>query len=132
MIEKVAIVGMGALGLMYGAFISDRTENDIVFLLSEERMSRYGDKIFTVNGKVVAPAIQAEESAEPADLVLVSVKYNDLESAMDTMRNCVGKDTIILSLLNGITSEEIIAKRYGAERIVYTVAQGMDAGENRR
>lgn len=66
MIEKVAIVGMGALGLMYGAFISDRTENDIVFLLSEERMSRYGDKIFTVNGKVVAPAIQAEESAEPA------------------------------------------------------------------
>ena len=45
---------------------------------------------------------------------------------MDTMRNCVGKDTIILSLLNGITSEEIIAKRYGAERIVYTVAQSMD------
>ena len=127
MIEKVAIVGMGALGLMYGAFISDQTENDAVFLLSEERMARYGDKIFTVNGKVVAPAMQAEESAEPADLVLVSVKYNDLESAMDTMRNCVGKDTIILSLLNGITSEEIIAKRYGAERIVHTVAQGMDA-----
>ena len=118
---------MGALGLMYGAFISDQTENDAVFLLSEERMARYGDKIFTVNGKVVAPAMQAEESAEPADLVLVSVKYNDLESAMDTMRNCVGKDTIILSLLNGITSEEIIAKRYGAERIVHTVAQGMDA-----
>ena len=68
MIEKVAIVGMGALGLMYGAFISDQTENDAVFLLSEERMARYGDKIFTVNGKVVAPAMQAEESAEPADL----------------------------------------------------------------
>lgn len=127
MIEKVAIIGMGALGLMYGSYISERSGRDAVFILNEERMIRYRDKIFTVNGKVVDPYMKAEDAAEPADLVLVAVKYNSLESALDTMKNCVGEHTIILSVLNGIVSEDIIAGRYGREKIVYTVAQGMDA-----
>ena len=35
--------------------------------------------------------------------------------------------TVIMSVMNGISSERIIAERYGEENIVYTVAQGMDA-----
>ena len=127
MIEKVAIVGMGALGLLYSSYIAERTDREPVFILNEDRMARYSDRIFTVNGKVVDPAMQREDTAEPADLVLVAVKYNDLDSALDTMKNCVGSDTIIMSVLNGIVSEEVIAQRYGREKVVYTVAQGMDA-----
>ncbi len=133
MIEKVAIVGMGALGLLYGTYIDDHTGSDagdrgaVSFLLDEERLARYQDKIFTVNERVVAPTMESARDASPADLVIVAVKYNDLQSALDTMADCIGEDTIIMSVLNGITSEDIIAERYGYERIVYTVAQGMDA-----
>ena len=43
------------------------------------------------------------------------------------MGTSVGKDTLIISVMNGITTEEIIGDRYGRERVLYTVAQGMDA-----
>ena len=128
MINKVAIVGMGALGLLYGTHIADYSNDEAVsFIMNEERFIRYQDKIFTVNGKVTALGMELDRDAKPADLVIVAVKYNDLRSALDTMENCVGEDTIIISVLNGITSEDIIADRYGYDRIVYTVAQGMDA-----
>jgi 2-dehydropantoate 2-reductase len=39
----------------------------------------------------------------------------------------VGEETIILSALNGITSEEIIGETYGMDKLLYCVAQGMDA-----
>lgn len=43
------------------------------------------------------------------------------------VKNQIGENTIILSVLNGITSEEIIGSMYGMNRILYCVAQGMDA-----
>ena len=39
----------------------------------------------------------------------------------------VYEDTVIISVLNGISSEKIIASEYGSERIIHCVAQGMDA-----
>ena len=66
MIEKVAIVGMGALGLLYGSYIAERTDREPVFILNEDRMARYSDKIFTVNGKVVDPAMQKAAAAPEA------------------------------------------------------------------
>lgn len=55
------------------------------------------------------------------------MKYNGLASALDTMATWVGPDTAILSVMNGITSEEELARRYGWNRVIYAVAQGMDA-----
>ncbi len=119
---------MGALGILYGSHIADYAGSDAVtFLVSDDRKKRYRDKILTVNGKVVDFELESEEEASPADLVIVAVKYHDLESALDTMRNAVGNHTVILSVMNGISSEKIIAQRYGEQNIVYTVAQGMDA-----
>ena len=54
---------------------------------------------------------------------------------MEDMANCVDDHTIIMSVMNGIDSEEILEKRFGREKLIYTVAQGMDAmksGENLR
>ena len=110
MINKVSIIGMGALGLLYGYHIAEHAGYDTVsFILSRERKARYRDKIFTINGKVIDLEMESEEETLPADLVIVAVKYNDLDSALDTMKNCVGDNTIILSVLNGITSEKILS-----------------------
>jgi len=49
-----------------------------------------------------------------------------LEQAIRDAENQIGTDTLILSFLNGIVSEEIIGKRYGREKVLYAVAQGMD------
>lgn len=128
MIEKTAIIGMGALGLMYGDVITKALGRDgAEFILDEGRAEAYKSKSFTVGGEKRDFKMVSEDLAAPADLVIVAVKWNGLLPALDTMKNCVGENTIILSVMNGISSEKIIAERYGAQRVLYTVAQGMDA-----
>lgn len=127
-INKTAIIGMGALGLMYGQHISDALGKDSVsFILDDDRFTRYQDKIFTCNGKKLDLNMEKSSEVTPFDLVIVAVKYNSLNSALETMKNCIGENTIIISVLNGISSEQIIGQRYGMDKMLITVAQGMDA-----
>ena len=59
--------------------------------------------------------------------MLFAVKFGGLEGAISTCRHLVGPDTTIISVLNGITSEEAIACHFGDENLVWCVAIGMDA-----
>lgn len=63
----------------------------------------------------------------PADLLIFTVKYNHLNQAIQDVAHHVGPDTIILSALNGVVSEQEIGQVYGHEHNLYCVAQGMDA-----
>ena len=123
---KVYIVGMGALGVMYADYIKEHG-GDVSFVMNEERLLIYQDKPVVCNGREQVFSMVDEEKAGAADLVIVAVKYNGLKPAIQTMKNCIGKDTIIMSVMNGISSEDIIAGTYGSEKLIYTVAQGMDA-----
>ena len=128
MIQTTAIIGMGALGLLYAdRIVKARGQEGTVFILDDERMEKYKGRKFTINGEEKEFAMVVASAMKPVDLVIVAVKYNGLPSAIETMKSCVGKDTIILSVMNGIDSEEMIAETYGKEHLIYTVAQGMDA-----
>lgn len=39
----------------------------------------------------------------------------------------MGEETVVLSVLNGVTSEETLSQAFGPEKVLYAVAQGMDA-----
>ena len=128
MIQKTAIIGMGALGLLYADIIaSAKGPAGVSFVMDRERLEKYRGMVFDCNGQKKTFPMECCEDASPADLVIVAVKYNGLAAALDTMKNCVGKDTVILSVMNGISSEKIIGERYGYGRLIDTVAQGMDA-----
>ena len=125
---KVKIIGMGALGVMYANYIKERAGEDAVcFVMDSSRLKRYEGQVFLCNKKEQTFCMEDSEKAEKADLVIVAVKYNGLASAIETMRHCVGDGTIIMSVMNGISSEDRIAAQYGADKMIYTVAQGMDA-----
>ena len=89
-IGSVAIVGMGALGLMYGEHIQSRAgAGSVSFLLDSKRMERYQKAEFFVNDKkIVFPMVDGGQ-AEPVDLVIVATKYNGLHSAMEVMEMAV-------------------------------------------
>ncbi|MBQ9549989.1 MAG: 2-dehydropantoate 2-reductase [Lachnospiraceae bacterium] len=126
-IENVNIIGMGALGLSFGKIIADHIGYDrVTFVMDKERYERSRDAEYRVNGERVNFRTALPENAFGADLIIVAVKYNDLPSALDTMETSVKENSTIISLMNGIDSEEIIAGRYGEERVIYSVAQGMD------
>ena len=119
---------MGALGLLYGNQIQEGLSKDAVsFIVDKDRFDRYKDRKFTICGEEKNFNIELSDDAKPADLVIVAVKYNALESALNTMKNVIDDHTIIMSVMNGITSEEIIGTKYGFKNMIYTVAQGMDA-----
>lgn len=127
-IQSTAIIGMGALGLLYGNQIAASLgASSLRFIADSERIERYRSMDFTVNGEHRTFPIEDCETALPVDLIIVAVKYNALFNALDTMKNCVGPDTTIISVMNGISSEQIIGERFGHEKVLCSIAQGMDA-----
>ena len=127
-IQTTAIVGMGALGLLYGNQIAAELGTSAVrFIADKDRIKKYREMNFTVNGERRSFPVEDCETAAPADFIIVAVKYNALPAALDTIKHCVGPDTTIISVMNGISSEQIIGERYGHEKVLYSIAQGMDA-----
>ena len=127
-IWNVSIVGMGALGLLYGSHIADRIGTDHVsYIMDDRRFEKYRNSVYTVNGRTVELKKCPVSEASPADLLIVAVKYTGLDSAFDVMAPCIDDHTIILSVLNGISSEDQIAEHFGRAHMIYTVPQGMDA-----
>lgn len=128
MIKKVGIVGMGALGLLYGNWIRENNGDVVVdYIMDSERLKRNQKKSFSINGKVISCNMVDGNLATPYDLIIVAVKAPALQSALKVMENAVDNDTTIISVLNGITSEKIIGERYDEEQVLYAIAQGMDA-----
>lgn len=129
MIKTVSIIGMGALGILYGSHLLKRMpKQDLRIIADKDRIARYKrDHIFCNEKRCDFNYIDSQEVCEPADLLIFSVKFNGLDEAIKEAKNQVGPNTIILSLLNGISSESIIAKTYGEDKLLYCVAQGMDA-----
>ena len=127
-IKKVSVVGMGALGLLFGKHIADCCGKDTVeFVMGKSRYDQYKNQAFYCNGTKTDFQITLDTEAKPTDLVIVAVKYTGLQEALETMQGCIGPHTIILSVMNGITSEQIIGEKFGMNKLIYSVAQGMDA-----
>ena len=128
-IKTVSIIGLGALGVLYGHHLVQKMPKDNLRIIADtNRIERYKrDKIYCNQELVELNFMTPEATCTPADLVIFAVKYKDLKDAMEAVKHQIGNDTIILSTLNGIISEEEIGKVYGMEKMLYCVAQGMDA-----
>jgi 2-dehydropantoate 2-reductase len=90
-------------------------------------IASYQREGITVNGKAYAFDFVVSSSQVPrADLLLVAVKHPQLFEAIRLLTPVEGKDTIVLSLLNGISSEELIGQVIGREHLLYSYVY-MDA-----
>ncbi len=128
-IEDIAIIGMGALGVMFGNLFAENLGGEAVtFIADDKRIARYRAEGVYCNGKKCAFAFaNGNNFKKPADLLIFAVKGTALDQAIAQAQPLVGEDTVILSLLNGIVSEALIGAQLGHQHILYCVAQGMDA-----
>lgn len=125
---KITLIGLGAIGASYASLLNNCEEVELNILLDEDRLKRYKSSEFKVNGEIQNfNYCNRNSAAKPADLVIIAVKYNDLTNAIEAVKNHVGDETIIMSLLNGIDSEEIIGETYGLEKMLYSLCLGIDA-----
>ncbi|WP_291633472.1 ketopantoate reductase family protein [Clostridium sp.] len=128
-IKTVSIIGLGALGILFGNHLSKKMpKENLKIIAGIDRIKKYENNHVYCNGELCTfNYATPEEICEPVDLVIFAVKYSGLKKAIQDVKNQVGEHTIILSALNGITSESIIGETYGMDKILYCVAQGMDA-----
>lgn len=124
--QTVGIVGLGALGVLFGERLLSGGA-DVSVIADEARVQRYRRDGVLCNGEPVAFAYKTPAQAEPVDLLIFATKESGLRGAMDTAEGFIGENTLILSVLNGVSSEETIAARFGEKNVLYCVAQGMDA-----
>ena len=127
-IEKIAVIGAGALGAVYASLLYDMNPRCVSFVAGGERRESLRRAGLIINGKPYnIPVSGPDEWTAPADLIIVAVKNQHLDDAIREMHNCVGAETVIISVMNGIESEARIGAVYGMDRVLYCVSLGIDA-----
>jgi 2-dehydropantoate 2-reductase len=127
-IESVCIVGPGAMGAYYFRKYQDARPGSVYLLAGGDRAKDLERKGLTVNDRSYRTPVKGpSEGGNGADLLIVAVKHHHLDQAIEDMQGHVGPDSLILSVMNGIDSEERLAEAFSWERVLYGVALGIDA-----
>jgi 2-dehydropantoate 2-reductase len=120
---KIAVVGSGAIGSYYGAKLA-HGGSDVHFLvrgdLSEVRSAGLhirggGGENFRV-AKV--NCYNSTKEIGPCDLVLIAVKATSNADIVDLVPPLLHKQTMLLTLQNGLGNDEFLAQNFGAERVL--------------
>lgn len=122
-IETAAVWGAGAVGSYFIWGLSEKLGKNFCVIAEGERRSRLQERGLRINGEDYYPPVCTPEEAHGVDLLLVAVKYGALPEVAEKVGQVVGEHTIVLSLLNGVDSEEILGKTVGMERIVFSMMQ---------
>ncbi|MFR7669780.1 MAG: ketopantoate reductase family protein [Collinsella sp.] len=98
-INKVAFIGKGGVGLLYGSMIARALGNDAVeYIMDDTRFERHAGDALTVNGKPCDLTSVRASEATPADLVILTVKTTGLDQALKTMERVVGPNAHRLAM----------------------------------
>ncbi len=127
-ITDVALIGLGAVGAAYLTSVADNfPECRIRVIAAGERAARLRAGGIIYNGRRYMFDVVEPQDGTPAGLLFVSVKNGQLSEAAGQAAAFVGPDTVIISPLNGVTSERKLAERFGADNVVYSYAIKLDA-----
>lgn len=128
-IKTVGVVGLGALGVIFSYQLTRGAGYDNVLVLADAaRTARYErDGVFLNGERCAFHYADAAKVTQPLDLLLFSVKFGALEDSIAECRHLEGPDTTVISALNGISSEQVLSDAFGAEKVVWCVAQKMSA-----
>lgn len=112
---KIAIIGAGAMGCLYGAKLSESDRNQVLLVdVWEEHVKAINDHglFMEEDGKLInykkVRAVSKAEDVGPCDLAIVFVKSTMTGEAVRSNRSIFGAHTIVLTLQNGLGNVELI------------------------
>ncbi len=111
---KVAIVGCGAMGGLYSAYLSQHNDVTVLDVVqgTVDQINRVGLEVEEPDGTkgLYHPrAATTTEGMGPQDLVIVFVKATFTMSALDGDKNLIGPDTYLMTLQNGGGHEDTLS-----------------------
>lgn len=121
----IVVFGAGGVGTFFGGLLARAGRHDVRFIARGaqlEALRTRGIRIdSTTLGTIDVPPVPASASAAeagPQDLVLVCVKAQQTPEILDEVAPLVGPRTMIVTLQNGVESDDVLAVRFGRERII--------------
>ncbi|SFE11159.1 2-dehydropantoate 2-reductase [Methylobacterium sp. 13MFTsu3.1M2] len=122
---RTLIVGAGATGGYFGARLAEAGA-DVTFLVRPARAAKLAADGLNVRSPLgdlhlpAPPTVTADRlsGAGRFDLILLSCKAYDLDSAVADLAPAVGPDTAILPVLNGMSHLDVLDARFGTDRVL--------------
>ncbi|MBR1977572.1 ketopantoate reductase family protein [bacterium] len=132
--KNVLIVGLGAIGSIYAKIFKDSARVNLEILVDDTRLARYQKEGRIINStRYDFSYITPDKKNFKADLIIISTKNSGFDFALNNISNFIYQDTVILSLLNGIESEEKLKEKYLDANIIksfYVGAASMREGNS--
>ena len=118
---RILVLGAGAIGGYFGGRLV-QAGGDVAFLVRERRAEQLrarGLVVRSPHGDFTVPARAVVRAADAGavDLVIVTCKSYDLDSAIESIAPAVGATTCVLPLLNGVAHVDRLISVFGAARV---------------
>ncbi|MBL6750832.1 MAG: 2-dehydropantoate 2-reductase [Nevskia sp.] len=119
---RTLVLGAGATGGYFGGRLLE-AGRDVSFLVRARRAAQLRETGLVIRSPqgdaVLKPhLVPPSKVGGPYDLVLITCKAYDLNSAMEAVAPGVGRNTIVLPVLNGLRHFDALDQRFGAERVL--------------
>ena len=124
---RILCLGAGALGGYFGGRLIEAGA-DVTFLVRPARQQNLRDnglRIESAFGDFSTPVktLTSVEGCAPFDVILLSCKAYDLDSAMTAIAPAVGQETLILPVVNGLSHMDRLNARFGQQQVLGCVAK---------
>jgi len=123
---KILVLGAGAVGGYFGGRLV-QAGADVTFLVRPGRaelMAREGLRVKSRTGDIAQKVqLVTQDRLKPGyDLVILTAKAYDLDSAIESIAPAVQGDCMLLPLLNGMSHLAVLDARFGREHVLGGVA----------
>jgi 2-dehydropantoate 2-reductase len=124
---KILILGAGAIGGYVGGRLH-QSGAAVTFLVRPARqqaIQRDGLVIKSTKGDITQAVKTVLKGSEggPYDIVLLTPKAYDLESAIEAIAPAVGPSTTVVPLLNGMRHLDVLDAKFGKDKVVGGLAR---------
>ena len=125
--NNILMVGAGSVGGFFGAHLAKHQSQRLVFAAAEDAGRRADRTDFTIRSAsgtfTVHPPRRLGRAAAPqTGLIILAVKAYDLDEVMTQIEPVLTDRTVILTLQNGIDTEDRIIARVKRDCVVGGVA----------
>ena len=120
-IRTIAILGAGAVGSYLVMGLSGKYKENLWVIADGERKERLEKNGLNINDESYSLHVKTPSEAHGVDILFVCLKYTQLRDALPDIETITGEHTMVVSLLNGVDSEEIIGTHIGMEHMIYSL-----------
>ena len=120
---KIAIVGAGAIGGLFGAILMEHGQDVTLVDIWEKHVKEIQDNGLAIMEKGHERTVRIRATTKIAeagtpDLIIIAVKCYDTEQAAQDCKAIAGPETLVMTVQNGVGNVDTIGDVLGRDRVI--------------